>query len=89
MVLELPALALPGCDVQVAPMQVAVDRVVRDATPEQGERLDRHVPHSARGFESHQSTIACWLVPKPKIAWPPLRPEAPQPILRASSSTTR
>ena len=49
---ELAPLPLLRRDVQVAPVQVAVDRVVLDPLPEQRQRFDRHVPHAACVLEA-------------------------------------
>jgi len=39
------------------------------------------MPHSARlALERRQDLITVWLAPNPGSTWPPLRPEAPQPM---------
>ena len=68
---------------------VAVDRsAARCSSRISCEALDGDVPDAARIRSAYQLRELSCPAATPKMAWAPLRPEAPQPMLCSSSSTT-
>ena len=74
-----------GGEIAIAPGEIALDIETLDLLAHQLHRLIP-IRSSSRTPAPIQLELAG--IRMPRISWPPLRPDAPQPMRLASSSTT-